>query len=408
MILFFRQKLDRIIINKKKFMNRNPTQAQRQQQNGKHPARTRLEYRVFNNSCFIQEETSRYNFHNIFTEAQRRIYLEMGLMAQCVPVLFPSHEYIAWRAQCHPSTVKRAITVFKNLGMMAVTKWTEWSNIYHLPNIFNEYFSRKSLITLLNAYKYLSLFLLLSKPALAEDGLLLNIKCIYKHEIDTDEVVLRRTSVPQYTKKERPEMAEAVSQAILNIKSIKLTTAGQYELSRFTDEAIKHADDSFKYNTHIKEPFKLFFGMAKKHSESNNLPVDWRKANDLLKADNIPLTEPRYTEVLKREVRSVANKAQPTPYPSFKTQATFSNESDEFIRLKAAEFDVDTSYWLEWRIKDHLEEKGYSRTQLQQDYEIWMADKRKHEKELYGTMPQKELIEACLQKLMGGFIRKIE
>lgn len=328
--------MNRIILTNKA-MNRITQIPKNQARNGIHPARTHLEHRVFNNSCFIQAETARLHFHNDFTDLERRIYVEMALMGQYVPVLFPSHKYIADRVGCHPSTVKRAITTFKVFGLMTVNRWREWSNVYHLPSIFNEYFSRKSLIALLNAYKYLSLFLLLSKARSDANDLLLNNKgYVYNqtvndresHSTEIEGNALAQIPQPKLRLKEKKTMT--ATERLKKIQELMrmgfpLTDHGICKLAAYPPQAVSTAWDRRAIAIKAIDPWAFFMAQCQAYCDVNKITPDWQIYFELKKGfgiaqDDTIYLEPAGLEEFKSQQREGSSFVKQEQTPSLSKQ----------------------------------------------------------------------------------------
>lgn len=220
--------------------------------------------------------------------------------------------------------INETLRRFKEDGIISSFYRHKRSCIYIISNYFRQPKIRHELRNLLPAIIWLPFVL----PNLELTQLLKNIKGLYPITFVYHSSSLRNKNVTNYDgrnvmknektstmidnqKKEIPK--HVFSEAINNFKSGKLSLWGIIELSAFSDDAIRYADEQFgkTFNEQIKNPFKYLCSFAYTFSTQNKHEINWRKRNHLSSTYEMPENPEYFTElpkpqkkILKRDIET--------------------------------------------------------------------------------------------------------
>jgi hypothetical protein len=166
------------------------------------------------------------------------------------------------------------------------------------------------------------------------------------HNHSTKNIGTLSTSI--FKKGERMSQENPISLAIREIKSLSLSKWGQIRLSCYPDEAIKNADESFRFAYNLKNPFGFFVQLCQEYCKNNGIIPDWNHYSRLAmrfemkpdapmliekKKDNAQEKSPlcvKYNSPQKQEVESKTPDRQVfyDPNRNFKTGCTLDHEKE--------------------------------------------------------------------------------
>jgi DNA-binding transcriptional regulator YhcF (GntR family) len=206
--------------------------------------------------------------------------------------LYVSQERLAAHAGVARETCNRALKFFKSEGLVVMKYRYMRTSMYYLSPYFKNPDIRSRLSHIITVFKTFLITCIVanfaSNQAKSNVTLFKNrykeSSISYSHSTKRigDEVV----SIVQSYKK--TEQINPISRAIRDITCLDLTKWGQIKLSAFPDEAIKYAQDHFKYGKNIRDRFKYFYSLCHSYCLDNDIKPDWTHSNRLGTLFKIP------------------------------------------------------------------------------------------------------------------------
>lgn len=221
-------------------------------------------------------------------------------------IAFPSQERIAYLAKVTDRTVRRSLDRLREAGF--ISTFQRWNNslLYKIADIFQDCDVRRALAKVCPTFKFLAIFFLFSpNPTVQSDDVRLrnnlfinNPSVTQSHDYITGKEskpydYIKNTSKLKTTKSQsvRRPMADhgGISQAIRDIKCVKLTKWGQIKLSAFPDGAIIYAVEQYKKSKNKpKDGFAWFFSVCGRWCQIYNTEPNWKYLEELKERHGMP------------------------------------------------------------------------------------------------------------------------